>query len=306
MTWLQGDEAGQHLPLQLVGEADARGLPHRLMLVDDGLHLGGAQPFSCDLDYVVRPPMEEPVSVLVHGGPVPVEPDTGPPGPVGLDIPLRLVPEAPGHGGRRLLADQITHLVPDRLAVVVEDIDGHPEAGAPKRGGLQGHDREGKEEAAEDLRAPGEVDEGAPALPDDLHQPGPGVGVDGLPGVPSHPEAAQVVGLYPFVPEALQHPVGGGGAPEVGDPELLHHGPDPVRLGVVDGALEDDVGASEVLGSYDLPGPHHPADVRDPYEDVPRLQVHVEVDLLGALEEGSGVGDDRPLRPPRRPRGIQE
>src|SRR5690606_39960750 len=104
------------------------------------------------------------------------------PGPVGVLVPLRVAPDAAEHGRPRLADDDVAALaVPDRLALLVDDV--HRQAGqrAHGRAGLAlgdpgqraDHDRPG-------LGLPPGVHHGGAVAADVLAVPDVGLGVDRL------------------------------------------------------------------------------------------------------------------------------
>src|SRR6476659_8527278 len=90
----QHREAHHGLALDLVRDADGGRLRHRGVPHQDRLHLGGAYALARDLEGVVRAALDEPEAILVDDGPVAVHPHAGPARPVGLEVALRILPEA--------------------------------------------------------------------------------------------------------------------------------------------------------------------------------------------------------------------
>jgi len=60
------------------------------------------------------------------------------------------------------------------------------------------------------------------------------------------------------------------------------------------------------MGPDQTPGPHHPADVRDPEEAVRGFEIHPEVDLLGTLDLDARVRVDDSFRFARRARRVEQ
>src|SRR5207247_7927507 len=103
----------------------------------------------------------------VAGGPVAVDPDVRPPPPVRVEVAFRILPDAPGHGGPGLAANQLADLGRAHgSAAGVPDVDVHAEGRTAKRGWLEVGDRQRRQEARPDLRAARDVDDRAPSAAD--------------------------------------------------------------------------------------------------------------------------------------------
>src|SRR5206468_10220139 len=144
--------------------------------------LGRAEALARDLQRVVRAPLDEPESVLVHERPVAVDPDARPARPVRLLVALRVFPEALRHAGPRRLHDQLAHLAANGLAVLAEALGRHPRDGPGERARLDRRDWEAAQDAAGDLRAARVVDDRQARLARVLEEPAVGLGIPGLTG----------------------------------------------------------------------------------------------------------------------------
>src|SRR5205085_7024747 len=99
-------------------------------------------------------------------------PDPGPAIPIGIQVAIRVAPDAARHRRPRLRADELPDLAGRHgPAVRPPHADVHPEGGATERARLQLVDRKWREEARADLRPAGEVDDREPAAADGAEQP---------------------------------------------------------------------------------------------------------------------------------------
>ena len=102
-----------------------------------------------------------------------MHPDAREAAPVGLEVALRVAPEAARHPGERLAADELADLAraDERAAVVVDDVHRHPERRPAERARLDRHRRHRREEARADLGAARAVDDRHARPADVLEQP---------------------------------------------------------------------------------------------------------------------------------------
>jgi hypothetical protein len=82
--------------------------------------------------------VQEPESVLVAIRPVPMHPDAWETAPAGVEVALRIAPDAARHGRPRLTAHQLADdATTDRMARDVDDVHIHTERGATQRARLE-------------------------------------------------------------------------------------------------------------------------------------------------------------------------
>ena len=137
------------LALDLVRDADRGRLRHRRVTHRRGLDLRRPDPLARDVERVVRAPVQEPVAVLVHRGPVAVRPDAREAPPVRLEVALGVAPDPARHARPRALADELADLAAHGPALVVEDVHVLPERREAERARLRGrHERDGEEARA--------------------------------------------------------------------------------------------------------------------------------------------------------------
>src|SRR6266851_6074704 len=121
----QDHEANQHLALELVGDADGRGLGNCGMAHENRFHLRRPQALAGDLDGVVGAAEDVPKAVFgIDIGPVAVHPNVWKAAPVRLEVALAVAPEATGHARPRVADDKLTDLASNRLALGVDDVCG--------------------------------------------------------------------------------------------------------------------------------------------------------------------------------------
>src|SRR2546426_11071311 len=97
---------------------------------------------------IFRAALDEPEAVLVHVGPVAVDPDVGPARPVRLLVALRILPEALRHPRPWRRDDELADLSAHGPPVVAEAVGGHAGNGAVERARLDRRDRERAQDAA--------------------------------------------------------------------------------------------------------------------------------------------------------------
>src|SRR5207245_11784994 len=98
-------------------------------------------PLAGDLQGVVRATLDEPEAVLVHVGPVAVDPDVGPARPVRLLVALRILPEALRHPRPWRRDDELADLSAHRPPRVGDAVGRHAGNGAVERARLDRRDR---------------------------------------------------------------------------------------------------------------------------------------------------------------------
>src|ERR671911_694134 len=79
-------------------------------------------------------------------------PDAWKTAPVGVEVALRIAPDAARHPGPSVLADELAHLAADRAALVVEDVHVLAQSWKPNRARLGRPQHRHREEAGADLR----------------------------------------------------------------------------------------------------------------------------------------------------------
>ena len=124
-----------------------------------GLELGRPDALAGDVQRVVRASVEEPVAVLVDGGPVAVGPDARESPPVRLQVALRVAPDPARHARPRAPADELADLAANRPALVVDDVDVLAERGKAYGARLRRLQHRDREEAGAHLGPAGAVDD---------------------------------------------------------------------------------------------------------------------------------------------------
>src|SRR5919199_3695746 len=121
--------------------------------------------------------------------------------------------------------------------ILVDHVGGHAGDRAGEAARLQWADREAADDPAGDLGPAGVVDDWAAAAPDLLEEPAPRLRVPRLAGRAEHPQRGEIVLADRLFAEPHQAADGRWRDAEHGDAVALDHRPDPVRAGVVRGAL---------------------------------------------------------------------
>src|SRR5262245_1324318 len=93
----------------------------------DRLNLSRSDPLSCDFDGVITSSVKEPLAILVHRGPVAMDPNVRPARPICVDEAIGSVPKPARHSGPGLFADQLAHSIANRSAIAVKHIHVHPQ-----------------------------------------------------------------------------------------------------------------------------------------------------------------------------------
>src|SRR5262245_17937061 len=152
------------LALDLVGNSDSGGLGDSRMPYRSGLELGWADPLPRDVERVVGAPVQEPVAVLVDGGPVAVRPHPGKTAPVRLEVALGIAPDSPRHSRPRALADELPHLAAHGPTLMIEDVDVLTQRRESDRDGLRRLEHCHREEAGAHFGSSRAVDDGDASL----------------------------------------------------------------------------------------------------------------------------------------------
>ena len=179
----------------LVRRPDHGGLGDGRVVHEGRLHLGGGDAVPRDVHDVVYPAQQPEVPVLVDLGPVTGEVAALEAGPVGLQVPLRITPDAtqhrrPGPGDR-----EVTTAPGDGLARIVHQLGEHAGNRLACRTRLRGRDaRQRRDHVAAGLGLPPGVHDRAGSATDVLVVPDPRLGVDRLAYRPEHAQRRQVVG----------------------------------------------------------------------------------------------------------------
>ncbi len=115
--------------VEILADAERLGdLRHLLDLVVD---LGRADAHAAGIERRVGAAVDDHAAMLGPFGEIAVAPDVVEALEIGgvVFLAVGIVPEGDRHRGERPDADELALLLPDRLAVVVPDVDGHAEPG---------------------------------------------------------------------------------------------------------------------------------------------------------------------------------
>ncbi len=238
--------------------------------------------------------------------PVAVDPDAGKARPVGIKVAVRIPPEAAGHPHPRLADDQLPHRSPDQVARIVHHVGVHAGHRPTEGAGLLRLDRHAADDAAAGLGAAGIVDDRAAPAADLVEVPAPGTWVPGFSGGAKNPQGAEVTLSWPVRTVRHQGADSRRGDPKHGDAVSLDQMPEPVRLGVVGGSLEQEQRRAEHESAADRPRTHHPAQVGQPEQDIVPLQIEAVGEIVGSLDREASVDMDRPLRATGGARGVDD
>src|SRR5436190_5343302 len=107
-SWLQHTETGQRFALQLVWNSNCGCLTHSSMPDENGFHFCRTHSFTGDFNGIVRTSHNVPQPIIIHRGPVAMDPDIGETGPVRLQVAVRVAPKAACHANPGLADDQLT------------------------------------------------------------------------------------------------------------------------------------------------------------------------------------------------------
>ena len=218
-------------------------------------------------------------------------------GPVGVAVAVHVAPDAAEHRRPRLVEDEVAVAAgAEGLGVVVDDLRGDTGQWGHRGSGFGGgdtgewgdHDRAG-------LGLPPGVDDGGFVAADDLSEPAPRFGVDGLAHRSEEADRGQVVGVGDLAAPLHERPHEGGGGVVDGDAVLLDDVEVAVLVRGVGGAFVDDLGDAVREGSVDDVGVSgDPADVGGaPVDVLSRFVIEdVVVGVRGLGEVAAGGVDD--------------
>src|SRR5262249_50261748 len=139
--------------LHLVWHADRGCFRNRRMRDCGGLELRGADPLAGDVERVVGPSVQEPVTVRVDRRPVAVRPHAREPAPVRVEVALVVAPDTARHAGPRSLAHELADLAAHWPALRVEDVHVLPESREAERNLLDRLGDAGREKARPHFRS---------------------------------------------------------------------------------------------------------------------------------------------------------
>src|SRR6185295_17932256 len=302
----QHHEAHDRFALHVVRHADDAGLGDRGVAHQHGLDFRGAQPLAGDLQRVVRAALDEPEAVVVHEGPVTVDPDVGPAGPVRLLVALRILPEAGRHAGPGLGDDELTYLSADGPAVVAEALRCHARDRTGERARLDRRDGEAAQNAAGDLGAAGVVDDRNLRLARVLEEPLVRLGVPGLAGRADDAQRGKIMRVH--VLGTVRHERAHRGRRHAGDRHAmaLEERPQAIGLRVVRHALEHHRRRAVKERGGERHGAHQPAEVRQPEQAILLAHVHAVAEVVRGLDQKAAVREHRALGLPRGARRIDD
>src|SRR4051812_23218652 len=134
------------------------------------LDLRRSDTFAGDLERVVAAALDEPVAVLIDHGPVAVDPGAWNSRPVGLDVTVRILPEAARHARQRLSQRQLAHHAAHRISVSVDYVGRGAHAGSAEGRWLDRRHQVAAHDAAADLGAAAVVDQWQTATTDVIEE----------------------------------------------------------------------------------------------------------------------------------------
>src|ERR1017187_7935237 len=241
-AWLGDGIADDGFALGVVGHADDGGFGNAGVQHHGLFHFRGTHLAAGHVHGFIGATVQEPVAVFIHAGPIAVIPHAGEPRPVGVDVALRVVPDAARHGRRRARADQVAFAGTHGSAVFIHHFGGHAGRGAAERAGLERLNGKREEEASDGFSAAGNIDDGTAAVAHAFEEPEPGSFVPGLAG---GTEQAQR-GHGRRVSRGLaQDADGGGGDAEGRDAVALDHFPKAQGAGEIGRAIIHEDSAAE-------------------------------------------------------------
>ena len=175
--------------------------------------------------------------------------------------------------------------------VVTVDVDIHPQGRPAERTGLQRLQRIRLQMAADDFRAAGDVHHRAAPAAHLLKIPGIAGLIPDFPRGSKHPEPAEIVGLgTPSIRGPDQRANQGRRTAQGNHAQARANLPKPIAGRMVGRAVEHHDRGPLLQAADDLPGPHHPADVRHPEKRFAGLRIEGMPNLLSHLRQTSGVG----------------
>src|SRR6185295_3420421 len=163
MPVFQDAETNKRLTLDFIRHANSGCFKYRRMRDEDGLDFRWPEPFAGDFDRVVGTADDIPQAIVVHCGPVAMNPHAGKSGPVGIVIALRVPPEAASHTNPWLADDQFADLATDRIALLIDNISSHSRHRAAEGARPQRREHVAHQDSPRDLRASAVIDDWKPA-----------------------------------------------------------------------------------------------------------------------------------------------
>src|SRR2546421_2679884 len=195
-----------------------------------------------------------------------MEPDVWPARPIRLEVPLRLVPEPPGHRWPGAGQHQLPHLTDRWPAVRVKDCGSHARSMPGEAAFARLHQRASNQNAAPDLGASRPIDDRHQATADVPVQPAPGLRSPALSSGAQDTQASELTPVDPLPPVAGQQAHERGRQPEVRELVPFHKPPEAVRLWEVRRTLEEDQRGPEGQYAPEAQRTHDSAQYRDPAE----------------------------------------
>src|SRR5215204_7029205 len=305
MPFLEDDEEGHEGLAALLVDVHDQAVQHLLDALDSGVDLARPHPDAAAVYGRVRATVDDARPRGLYLDPIPVPPHARIHVAVALPValPLRVVPQVYRHGGRGLRDDQLTHLVHNGLALVVEGLHLHPE-----RAGLQlpGVDRQERHPAHE-RRA--EVRAAAGGVEPHVLFDVPVDPLEALRRERRSRRAHALEGTEIEVPARLYVGVHAGGqvaraGPEVGHAGLLGEPPQGVHVRVAWVAVVEDGGRPGEQAAHQQV-PHHPARRGEPEEAVAGAEVYVQTHLLEVLHQDAALAVHDGFGEPRGPGRIE-
>ena len=255
----------------------------------DRFDFGGAESLAGNLDRVVAAAEDVPETIVVHGGPVAVNPDIRETRPVGFQVALRIIPETARHADPRLPEDEFTDLPAHGVAGFVHDIGGH--TGQRTAEGARFHRREhvAHENAAGDFGAAAVVDDGKFSFADFVEQPQPRFGIPRLAGGTEFAKRGQIM-FGQRLPKEAAHERRGNA--ECRDAVTFNQRPQAVAI---ERAVVEHHRRAEKQRTKDFPRPHHPAHVSYPEQGFVGVKIESHPDVGCGFDREAAMRVDRAL-----------
>src|SRR5437773_2006652 len=155
---------------------------------------------------VVGSTLDVPVAGVVDQRPVAVDPDAREARPVGLDVAIRVTPEATRHARQRLADDELADDATDRHAVRADDVRGDADVRTTEGARPDGRQQVAGDDPAGHLGPAAVVDDWTAAPADLAEEPPPRVRVPRLAGRAEHAQRRHVVALHGLAPVAHEPP----------------------------------------------------------------------------------------------------